>query len=103
MFGVHAFRMNNRMFVFGNIEQSVTRSTLAGCVRTVQFTSFQTGLIKTLYALEVNMGKVWAFSSKIGIKSRTFIGVETMQQQYNLFETCADAIIENARRLLDLS
>ena len=56
-----------------------------------------------LYALEINMGNVWAFSSKLGIKSRTLIGVETMQQQYDLFETCADAIIENAKRLLDLS
>ena len=56
-----------------------------------------------LYALEVNMGNVWAFSSQLGVKSRTLIGVETMQQQFDLFETCADAIIENARRLLDLA
>ena len=56
-----------------------------------------------LYALEINMGDVWAFSSRLGVKTRTLIGVETMRQQYDLFETSADVIIENARRLLDLS
>jgi len=53
-----------------------------------------------LYALEVNIGNVWHFSSSLGVRSRKFIGVENMIKQYDLFETCAEAIIKTSKRML---
>ena len=55
------------------------------------------------YALEVNMGNTWAFSSKLGENIRSNLGVEPMLKQYNMFEVVSDAIIEEARANLAIS
>ena len=57
---------------------------------------------RKLYALEVNMGNVWHSSSNLGVRNRKFIGVENMIKQYDLFEICAEAIIETSRQKLGL-
>ena len=55
-----------------------------------------------LYALEINMGNTWAFSGKLHHNSQTLIGVEAMQNQFNVFDTVGHATIRKAKELLDL-
>ena len=56
-----------------------------------------------LYALEINIGNTWVFSGKLHHNSQTLLGVEAMQNQFNIFDTVADATIKKANQLLGIT